>query len=96
MSSNSKRRISDALRPVLRTFSRPQLQACFKLALLPRGGLALPEWIFAVGDLTAPEISILLGAADALSRQPSYDEVMMIVRVTAELDRIVANTPATR
>lgn len=83
------RSIKDALRLVLQAFNRPQLQVCFRLAFLPRGDLSCPEWIFAVGDLTAPQVDILLGVTGMLSRQPSYDEVMAIVSVTEELNRIV-------
>jgi hypothetical protein len=77
--SNSK----DVLRPVLQTFNRGELVACFRLPRLPRGDLACPEWIFAVGELDDAAVDVLDNAIAALTRQPSYEEIMAIVPPTA-------------
>jgi len=81
--------IKDILRPVLQTFTRDQLVACFKLAFLPRGDLATPEWIFAVGELNGEDVAILTDAARSLTRQPSRDEITAIITVTREFNGIV-------
>ena len=85
----TKDAIKDVLRPVLQTFNRDQLVACLRIARLPRAGLASPDWIFAIGELDEDETRVLGDAVLVLTRQPSHDEVMAIVRVTAELNGIV-------
>jgi len=63
---------------------------CLRLSRLPRGDLTAPERIFAVGELDDAAVGILDNAIVALMRQPSRG--VAIVRVTEELNRIVADS----
>ncbi len=69
-----------------------------KLAALPRGSLTFPEWIYAVGALSydAPAVDALLVAVDAMTQQPSFDEVISVARVMSDLNRVVERERATR
>jgi hypothetical protein len=87
MSNNLK----DTLRPLLQTYTRDQPVACSRLARLPKGDLTKLEWIFAVGELDAAAVDVLNVSIGALTRQPTRGEIMTIVRVTKELDQIVAS-----